>query len=90
LARLPEPEEREFLEAMGVRLKLTRVARDLSQQELADAAELSRVFIGAVERGRHGVNVIVLRRLARALGVRMGELIVEDGERAEALFRDGS
>jgi transcriptional regulator with XRE-family HTH domain len=78
-------DEADWLAAMGLRLKLVRTARGLSQQQLADASGLSRVYIGAVERGAHGVNVIVLRPLASALDVRMSALMVEDGEMATRL-----
>jgi transcriptional regulator with XRE-family HTH domain len=66
---------REFLGRFGRRLKILRVERDLSQEQLGEAAGMHRTFIGALERGESGVNVDRLPDLARALEVEPHELI---------------
>jgi transcriptional regulator with XRE-family HTH domain len=75
--RLPgrAEDEREFLRAMGMQIRLARVRCELSQQQLADRAGMSRNFVSAVERGGHGVDVRRLRQLARALGVELAALL---------------
>jgi transcriptional regulator with XRE-family HTH domain len=59
----------------GRHLKLLRVARDLTQVELAKRAGMSRTFIGHLERGQRGVNVASLGRLARALDLGVRDLL---------------
>ncbi len=75
---MTEDEEAVFLRRLGDRLRLFRLARRLSQAELTSRADISRVFLSAAERGRHGANVLALRRLATALGVRLPELLDVD------------
>jgi transcriptional regulator with XRE-family HTH domain len=69
------PANREFVRRFGRRLKLLRVDRDFSQEQLGDAAGMHRTFVGKLERGETGVNVDRLPDLARALGVEEHELI---------------
>jgi len=66
---------REFLHRFGRRLKVLRVERDLSQEELGEAAGMHRTFIGRLERGEAGMNVDRLPDLARALAVEEHDLI---------------
>jgi transcriptional regulator with XRE-family HTH domain len=68
-----------YLRRLGDRLRLCRLALRMSQQDLAAAAGLSRVFVSAIERGKHGANVLALRHLADALGIRLGDLVCEEG-----------
>jgi len=67
-----------YLRWLGERIRLLRLAKRMSQQDLADAAGLSRVFVSAVERGRYGANVLALRHLAAALFVRLAYLLDEE------------
>jgi transcriptional regulator with XRE-family HTH domain len=70
-----DPTEREFLRKLGKRIRLLRVDRELSQEQLAHAAGMSRNFVSSIERGRHGVDVVRLARLAIALGVSLPNLL---------------
>ncbi len=73
------PEQnRVFLRAMGKRVKLTRIDRELSQEQLARQAGMSRNFVSSIERGAHGVDVVRLRALAWALGVRVDQLMPDE------------
>jgi transcriptional regulator with XRE-family HTH domain len=67
--------DREFVRRFGRRVKLLRVDRGLSQEQLGEAAGMHRTFVGRLERGETGVNVDRLPDLARALGVAEHELI---------------
>jgi transcriptional regulator with XRE-family HTH domain len=68
-------EDAAYLAAFALRLKLLRVGRRLTQEELAERAGMHRTFIGQLERGERGINVASLGRLARALGVEGRELL---------------
>ena len=65
----PTEEEKAFRVEFGRRMRVLRVARGLSQEELAQRTDMSRAFLGAVESGKHGLQVFRLLRLARALDV---------------------
>jgi transcriptional regulator with XRE-family HTH domain len=68
-------DEQAFLHALGRHIKLLRVGADLTQEQLADRAGLSRQFMGMLERGERSVDVLRLRRLAAALDVDLGTLL---------------
>ena len=50
-------------------IRKIREGKGLSQEKLADMAELHRTYISSVERGERNVTVDSLERLADALNV---------------------
>jgi len=69
-----------FLRALGKRIRLARLTRELTQAELADAACISRSFISLIEHGGHGVDVLRLLRIAAALDMPLSELVNTGGD----------
>jgi transcriptional regulator with XRE-family HTH domain len=57
------------------RLKTLRRLRALSQEELAAESGVGRATISRIERGETGAHGRTLRRLAKALGVGVEELV---------------
>ena len=53
----------------GKRVPELRVARKLSQEELAELADLHRNYVGGVERGERNVGLLNVVAIARALRV---------------------
>lgn len=70
-----QDEEREWLAAVGLRIRLGRVVRRETQRELAARCGLSPVTLGSIERGDHAAGVLAYVRVAAALGVAVGELV---------------
>ena len=63
---------------LGRRLRQLRKERGLTQDQLAAAAsEMSRVYLGALERGERSPGLEVLQRLARGLRVDVADLLRE-------------
>ncbi|HEV2747678.1 MAG TPA: helix-turn-helix transcriptional regulator [Allosphingosinicella sp.] len=62
---------------MATNLRRLRASRGLSQEALADLAELHRTFVGSVERSERNISLDNLERLAKALGVSAAELLRE-------------
>jgi transcriptional regulator with XRE-family HTH domain len=60
---------------IGMKLKKTREAKGLSQSELAKKARVSRAYVFRLEAGGSDPTVGVLRRLAKALGVPVTDLL---------------
>ncbi|WP_334418283.1 MULTISPECIES: helix-turn-helix domain-containing protein [unclassified Bradyrhizobium] len=54
-----------------------RVARQMSQEELAHAAELSQDQISEIENAKHSTTLDNIQRLAFPLGVAVAELLEE-------------
>ncbi len=48
-------------------LRRLRQARGLSQEELAAEADISREYLGALERAGYSASIDVIERLAKAL-----------------------
>jgi transcriptional regulator with XRE-family HTH domain len=66
----------EILKRLGSRLRDLRIAASMSQEELAGRAGLHRTYVGGIERGERNVAVVNLVRLARALLVDVGALML--------------
>jgi transcriptional regulator with XRE-family HTH domain len=60
---------------IGRRIRNLRMDRGMSQVMLADAAELSRVNLSRIERGKAAVMITTLLRITRALGVTLADLV---------------
>lgn len=60
---------------IGLKVKLLRTKLKLSQEELAERAELSKNFVGAIERGTSSPTIETLYRIAKALKVSLPELV---------------
>ena len=58
-------------------LRRLRVARGISQEQLAVDAGIDRTYVGGIERGKENPTVTVLARLAVALDHRITEFFRE-------------
>lgn len=58
----------------GSRLRLLRVQKQMTQDQLADSANLSVDFLSLIERGKNSPSFESLEKLARALGVSVKDL----------------
>jgi transcriptional regulator with XRE-family HTH domain len=63
------------VEKLARRIKTVREARGLSQQALADKAGVSRGYLARLEGGHHDPTVGTVAKLARALGVKLIDLL---------------
>ncbi len=60
---------------LGVRIKHFRKLRGLTQEQLAEKADLSLNFIGIIEIGRSTPSLKSLNRIAKALGAPLHALL---------------
>lgn len=73
---------------LGRRVRTRRVARGLTQAQLADLAGVSRQLIGAVEADRHLPRVDAAVRLATALATTVEDLLVPETGAAVGVLED--
>ena len=59
----------------GRRLRELRTERKLSQEALSFEADLDRSYIGQVERGECNISIENIAKLARALKVKLSDLL---------------
>lgn len=62
---------------LAERVKRYRTARGWSQEELAERANLHRTFVSQIERATKKSTIVTVDRIARALEVRIGDLLDE-------------
>ena len=60
---------------LGESVRAKRKEAGLSQERLAEKADLSTVFISRIERGVESPSLDNLVRIAKALGVRVRDLV---------------
>lgn len=63
------------IQAFGLHVRQLREQRHLSQQELADMADVSKLTIQRLELAKFSVTLDVLISLTRALELPLGELM---------------
>ena len=59
----------------GRRVRELRIQRGLSQERLAELANLHRNYVGGVERGERNLGLLNIVELAHALRVKPTELV---------------
>ena len=59
-------------------LRTLRIAKGLSQEALAELAELHRTYVSSVERCERNITLDSLERLAKALSANPLDLLRED------------
>ena len=61
------PLTRELYKILGETIRAERMKAGLTQEQLAEKAELARNYIGNVERAEYKITVETLARIAKAL-----------------------
>jgi transcriptional regulator with XRE-family HTH domain len=61
-------------------LKLLRRKQDVSQEQLAELADLHRTYVSSVERGERNISLDNIEKLAKALNLDARLLLTPDCE----------
>ena len=62
----------------NIRIKLARVEKGLSQQELADLCGVTRQTIGLIEKGKYNPTLNLCIRIAQELGKTLNDLFWDE------------
>jgi transcriptional regulator with XRE-family HTH domain len=74
---VPSASDSNFRVILGAAIREQRNQRGFSQELLAEKADLHPNYIGRVERGEESISLAALRRVAKALKVRVRDLVAD-------------
>jgi len=63
-----------ILKSFGTRVRDLRTSKRISQERLAELADLHRTYIGSIERGERNLSLCNIVKIARALDISVKEL----------------
>jgi transcriptional regulator with XRE-family HTH domain len=66
---------RDWRALFGRNVRKYRQQRKLTQEQLAFEAEIDLTYMGGIERGRRNPSLLVMARIADALGVQLLKLL---------------
>ncbi len=64
---------------LGAAVRARRMALPLSQEALADLAEIDRSHMGKIERGERNVTFLNILRIAKAMQCQPSDLLIDAG-----------
>jgi transcriptional regulator with XRE-family HTH domain len=70
-------EGKKLQRAFGLAVRRARERMDITQDALAELADLHRTYIGSVERGERNVSLINIAALAKALRTSPSKLMAD-------------
>jgi len=62
----------------NIKLKIARIEKRLSQQELADLVEVTRQTIGLIEKGKYNPTINLCVKISKVLDKTLNDLFWED------------
>jgi transcriptional regulator with XRE-family HTH domain len=68
---------RDWRAILAKNVRKYRQQRELTQEQLAFEAEIDLTYMGGIERGKRNPSLLVMARIADALGVQLPKLLSE-------------
>lgn len=65
----------DVIQSVAANVRATRLKRGMTQEQLAEAADITPAYLQRVEYGRVNISVVTLVALAEALEVRLDTLV---------------
>src|SRR5690348_12912480 len=72
----------EFLGRVGDRVRTMRARRGMSRKLLAKQSGVSERYLAQLEAGNGNFSIVLLRRVANALGVRLSQVVDDRPDRS--------
>src|SRR6185437_3458116 len=69
-----------YLRRLGERVRMLRHQRGMSRKALAQHARVSERYLAQMEAGKGNCSIVLLRRIARAIGLPVTQLVHEGAE----------
>lgn len=77
----PELSDRMYLAALGERVRQFRARRGMTRKILARDSGVSERYLAQLEGGHGNISILLLRRVATAMGLPLGDLLHDGPER---------
>lgn len=68
-----------FLIRLGARIKELRLAKEMTQNDLATQCNFEKASMSRIEAGKTNVTILTLHRISRALDIDVAEFFKHDG-----------
>lgn len=69
--------KKDYRKIFGQTVRARRKALGISQEKLAEKAELHHNYVGEIERGEKAATIDTIVKIARALNIQAGELFCD-------------
>ncbi len=66
----------DLLKSLGGRIRTIRKEHNVTQERLAELADLNLSYMSEIERGHANVSLCIVNSIAEALGISIAELLV--------------
>jgi XRE family aerobic/anaerobic benzoate catabolism transcriptional regulator len=76
----PPRDSGRYLDRLGERVRRLRNQRGMTRKALAQHAEVSERYLAQLESGEGNCSIVLLRRIAHAIGVQLPQLVSEAAE----------
>jgi XRE family aerobic/anaerobic benzoate catabolism transcriptional regulator len=70
----------DYLDRLGERVRRLRNQRGMTRKALAQHAEVSERYLAQLESGDGNISIVLLRRIARAMGTQLSQLVSEQSD----------
>ena len=74
LWEMRNPKDTKFVKDFGKNLRKTRISKGLSQEYLADEANITSNQVSRIENGEVNTTIVTINALAKALGIKVRDL----------------
>src|SRR5918992_900308 len=77
----PEPiSEDDYLRRLGERMRTARARRGMTRRILARDSGVSERYLAQLEAGQGNISIVLLRKIARAMGLGLPDLVRDEPE----------
>jgi len=77
VSRVKPPSQKDLRRAFAAAIEECRAESSVSQEKLAEGADLSVAYVSLLERGRRNLTVYSAAKLAAALGMKTSQLVAK-------------
>lgn len=81
------PAMQDWCKIVGANVRALRIAKGLTQEQLAFEAGLDLTYVGGIERGKRNPSLLVMARLSKGLRVKLTDIVTDSGNESENASR---